>query len=45
MGSYEDDVRTLEVELGRLEETFRDLSDEQWQAPTKLRPCGCHERC
>jgi Mycothiol maleylpyruvate isomerase N-terminal domain len=38
MGSYEDDVRTLEVELGRLEETFRDLSDEQWQAPTKLRP-------
>jgi hypothetical protein len=38
MGSYEDDVRTLEVELGRLEETFGDLSDEQWQAPTKLRP-------
>lgn len=38
MGSYEDDVRTLEVELGRLEETFGDLSDEQWQAPTMLRP-------
>jgi hypothetical protein len=38
MGSYEDNVRTLEVELGRVEQTFRDLSDEQWQAPTNLRP-------
>jgi Mycothiol maleylpyruvate isomerase N-terminal domain len=38
MGSYEDDVRTLEVELGRVEQAFRDLTDEQWQAPTKLQP-------
>jgi hypothetical protein len=38
MGSYEDDVRTLEVELGRVEQAFRDLTGEQWQAPTKLRP-------
>src|SRR5512132_2379958 len=37
MASYEDNVRTLEVELGRVEQTFRDLSDEQWQAPTNLR--------
>jgi Mycothiol maleylpyruvate isomerase N-terminal domain len=38
MGAYEDDVRTLEVELGRVEQAFRDLTDEQWQSPTKLRP-------
>ncbi len=38
MGSYEEDVRTLEVELGRVEQAFRDLTGEQWQAPTKLRP-------
>ena len=38
MGAYEDDVRTLEVELGRVEQAFRELTDEQWQAPTKLRP-------
>jgi len=38
VGAYEDDVRTLEVELGRVEQAFRDLTDEQWQAPTKLRP-------
>jgi hypothetical protein len=38
MGSYEDAVRTLEVELGRVEQAFRDLTDEQWQAPTKLQP-------
>jgi Mycothiol maleylpyruvate isomerase N-terminal domain len=38
MGSYEDAVRTLEVELGGLEQAFRELTDEQWQLPTKLRP-------
>jgi Mycothiol maleylpyruvate isomerase N-terminal domain len=38
MGSYEDTVRTLEVELGRVEQAFRDLSDEQWQTPTRLQP-------
>ena len=27
MGSYEDDVRTLEVELSRVEQAFRDLTD------------------
>jgi Mycothiol maleylpyruvate isomerase N-terminal domain len=38
MSSYEDAVRTLEAELGRVEQAFRDLTDEQWQTPTKLRP-------
>jgi Mycothiol maleylpyruvate isomerase N-terminal domain len=38
MGSYEHDIRTLEVELGRVEQAFRDLTDEQWRTPTKLRP-------
>jgi hypothetical protein len=38
MGSYEDAVRTLEVELGGLEQAFRDLTDQQWRTPTKLRP-------
>jgi hypothetical protein len=38
MGSYEDAVRTLEVELGGVEQAFRDLTDHQWRTPTKLRP-------
>jgi Mycothiol maleylpyruvate isomerase N-terminal domain len=38
MGAYEDAVRTLEVELGRVEQAFRDLSAEQWRTPTKLQP-------
>jgi mycothiol maleylpyruvate isomerase-like protein len=38
MGSYEDAVRTLEVELRGVEQAFRDLTDEQWERPTKLRP-------
>jgi hypothetical protein len=38
MGSYEDAVRTLEVELGRVEQAFRNLTDEQWRTPTRLRP-------
>jgi hypothetical protein len=38
MGSYEDAVRTLEVELRVVEQAFRDLTHEQWQTPTKLQP-------
>jgi hypothetical protein len=38
MGSYEDAVRTLEVELRGVEEAFRDLTDEDWRRPTKLQP-------
>ena len=38
MESYEEAVRTLEVELNGVEQAFRDLTDEQWQLPTKLRP-------
>jgi hypothetical protein len=38
MGAYEDGVRTLEVELGRVEQAFRDLTAEQWRTPTKLQP-------
>jgi hypothetical protein len=38
MGAYEDAVRTLEVELGRVEQAFRDLTAEQWRTPTKLQP-------
>jgi hypothetical protein len=38
MGSYEDDVRTLEVELRGVEKAFRDLAPEQWRTPTKLQP-------
>jgi hypothetical protein len=38
MGTYDDAVRTLEVELGSVERAFRDLTDEEWQRPTRLRP-------
>ena len=38
MSSYEETVNVLETELQQLEETFRGLSDEEWQAPTKLVP-------
>jgi len=38
MGSYDDAVRVLEVELRGVEQAFRDLTDEEWQTPTKLRP-------
>ena len=38
MGSYEDTVRTLEVELAQVEQTFRGLSDAEWGTPTRLRP-------
>ena len=36
MEAYEDAVRTLEVELGGVEQAFRDLTAEQWRTPTKL---------
>jgi hypothetical protein len=38
MGTYEDTVRTLEVELGQVEQAFRGLTDAEWATPTKLRP-------
>jgi Mycothiol maleylpyruvate isomerase N-terminal domain len=38
MGGYEDTVRILEVELGQVEGAFRALAEEDWRAPTKLRP-------
>jgi hypothetical protein len=38
MGSCEDAVRVLEVELGGVEQAFRDLTAEQWRTPTKLQP-------
>ena len=38
MGDYEDTVRILEAELGQVERVFRGLSEEDWRAPTKLRP-------
>jgi Mycothiol maleylpyruvate isomerase N-terminal domain len=36
--SYDDAVRTLEAELGRVEATFRDLTGQDWRTPTRLRP-------
>jgi hypothetical protein len=38
MGSYEDTVGILEVELGQVEQRFRGLSGAEWATPTKLRP-------
>jgi hypothetical protein len=38
MGSYEDTVRILEVELGQVEQGFRGLAEADWATPTKLRP-------
>ncbi len=38
MGAYEDAVRTLDVELGGVEQAFRDLTDAEWQTSTKLQP-------
>jgi hypothetical protein len=38
MGAYEDAVDVLEAELGGVERVFRELTDEQWRTPTKLRP-------
>ena len=36
--SYEETVDILETELVQIEDVFRGLSDEEWQAPTKLVP-------
>jgi hypothetical protein len=38
MPAHEDTVKILELELGRVEQAFRDLSEEQWRTPTNLRP-------
>jgi hypothetical protein len=38
MGTYEDAIRTLERELSGVEQAFRNLTEEQWQRPTLLRP-------
>ena len=38
MGTHEDTVRTLETELGLVEQGFRGLTAEQWATPTRLRP-------
>lgn len=38
MPSYEETVNILETELLQIEDVFRGLSDEEWQAPTKLEP-------
>lgn len=38
MPSYDETVDILEVELQQIEAVFRGLSDEEWQAPTKLVP-------
>jgi hypothetical protein len=38
MGSYEDTVGILEMELGQVEQGFRGLSEAEWATPTKLRP-------
>jgi hypothetical protein len=40
MGSYEDTVRTLEMELAQVEQAFRGLGEAEWATPTKLRPLG-----
>jgi hypothetical protein len=34
MGSLEDTVNTLEVELGQVEQGFRSLTADQWATPT-----------
>ena len=38
MGSYEAAISTLDAELARVEEAFRGLTPDEWQAPTKLVP-------
>ena len=38
MPSYKETVNILETELLQIEDVFRGLSDEEWQAPTKLEP-------
>jgi uncharacterized protein (TIGR03083 family) len=38
MATYEQTVDTLERELNSIEQTFRSLTDEDWQRPTRLQP-------
>lgn len=38
MPSYDETVGILEVELQQIEAVFRGLSDDEWEAPTKLEP-------
>ncbi len=38
MGAHEDVVDVLEVELGNVEDTFRSVTPEQSEAPTRLTP-------
>jgi len=38
MGSYDDAVRTLGVELRGVEQAFRGLTAQEWQTPTRLQP-------
>lgn len=38
MGVYEHTVDTLERELSAIEQTFRNLTDEDWHRPTRLQP-------
>jgi Mycothiol maleylpyruvate isomerase N-terminal domain len=38
MSSYENAVQTLEAELRQVEQTFRNLTESDWQTPTLLQP-------
>ena len=38
MSDYDADVRTLETELGRVEEVFSGLTESDWRRPTLLQP-------
>ena len=38
MGSYEDTISVLEAELAAVERVFADLSEAEWQLPTRLVP-------
>ncbi len=38
MYSYETALKILDTELRKVEEVFRDLSDEEWRTPTLLQP-------
>ena len=38
MSDYDADLRTLAVELDRVEQAFRGLSESDWRRPTLLQP-------
>ena len=38
MGTYEDTVDTLERELSAIEQVYRNLTEEDWERPTRLQP-------